>query len=946
MVPKKRFSDLAGTIAGDVLVSDAERDVYATDASLYRVRPEAIVVPRTAFDIVSTVLFARANSIAITMRGAGSSTAGQAVGRGIVIDTTKYMNKVIAVDPAGYVVAEPGIAFDALNAQLAAHGVRVPCAPSSSAYATAGGMVGNNASGARSIKYGDTRAHTRTLSLVLSDGSPVTTAPLDGDGPELAAGAANPSLWGEIHRQLPGIITRESECIERYSIPLSKNSSGYALSSVLRDGVFDVAPLIVGSEGTLAAVTQISFRLSPIPRFRGTMLCFAASREKALALSVKLRALEPSALEFMDNSFLAMVARYMPTAARIPNGAEAALLVEFEEEGAVERDDKLRTAEFIAMERTKLAVHARTAVNAEESAALWKLRYAIAPLLNRRTDGRMAVPLIEDTTVPPEVLPEFISRLSVLLDAAGLAGSYAVFGHAGDGNLHVRPLMDPRSSEDRAVMKKVLRETHGLVEELGGTATGEHGDGRLRTAYLSHRFGPLYSVFREVKSLFDPDNIFNPGIIAADNAPLSDEDLKFGEAYQARALPVRIEPRTLAVIRADAERCSGCGECRTFCPSFRAGGNEMSLPRGHSNLMRETMSEAAEHGTGFYRDRAKASALYTDCLFCRRCETLCPSGIPAGFNAYALKHDIVSRTGMHREDMLFSRAGTVNRLGSMIPGLTNWAMKSRTIRSMLSVLGVSKDRVYPDFASKRPWRYDRVVGNAMSDRKIAIFHGCHGYAFDPAVVGMHIDLLTRAGAAVVVPKQKCCGLPSFTAGVSSVVQKNIGYTVKSFREYLDDGYSIITPCPSCAQMIRELWPSYASGRHADGVKRFAARLCTLDEALSPSLDAMRVKKLPVVYFTPCHERASQSAGHRERLLAAGVSLTVIDDICCGSGGTFSMKAKNKDTYTALTARLTERLTAIAPATIVSPCGMCREQLKAVSAARVVHPVEIYARALR
>ncbi len=929
-----------------MLLSDAVRDVYATDASLYRVRPEAVVVPRNTFDIVSTVLFAREHRIPITMRGAGSSTAGQAVGSGIIIDTTKYMNKVIAVDPAGgYVVTEPGIPFDRLNAHLAGYGMRVPCAPSSSAYATAGGMIGNNASGARSVKYGDTRSHTRTLSLVLSDGSPVTTASLDIDSPELAAGAANPSLWGEIHRSLPRIITRESERIERFSVPIGKNSSGYALDRIITDGKFDVAPLIVGSEGTLAAVTQISFRLSPLPRYRATMLCFSTSREKSLTLAGKLRALEPSALEFMDASFLAMVTRHAPSTIRIPADAQAALLVEFEEESAVERDDKIRTARYIAVERTRLAASARTAVNAAECNALWRLRYAIAPLLNRRTDGRMAVPLIEDVAVAPELLPEFISRLCQLLDAAGLSGSYAVFGHAGDGNLHVRPLMDPRSSEDRAVMKKLLRETHALVEELGGTATGEHGDGRLRTAYLSHRFGALYGVFREVKALFDPKNMFNPGIIAAERPPLSDENMRFDGSYRARTLPVRLSPALLAAVRADAERCSGCGECRTFCPSF-VSGNELSLPRGRLDLIRETMSEAAAHGTRFYQRRELASALYTDCLFCRRCESSCPAAIPAGLHAFTLKHDVVSRRGGYREDMLFARAGTVNRLGAIFPSLTNRALRSKLFRSMLAVIGVSKERSYPAFTSKRPWKYGRIIGSTNAARKIAIFHGCHGYAFDTDVVGAHIDLLTRAGAAVVVPRQECCGMPAFTAGMSRIVHRNMKRTIRSFAPFIRNGFEIITPCPSCAMMIRELWPAYADGRMADEAKRFSAKLVTLDDVIAGTLDRMQLKKLPIVYFTPCHERASHSTGHRERLEATpGIALTVIDDICCGSGGTFGMKAKNAPAYTALTAQLSERLTALGAATIASPCGMCREQLKAVTTARVVHPVEIYARAL-
>ncbi|MBI4977458.1 MAG: FAD-binding protein [Spirochaetes bacterium] len=939
----KNYMDLTRSLDGELHLSAVVRNAYATDASIYQVLPSAVVVPKTDTDIVRTVMFARANGLSITMRGAGSSTAGQAIGSGIVIDTTRYLNRIISVDSAaGLVVVQPGVVIDDLNRYLKPYGKRVGFAPSSSAYATVGGAIGNNASGARSIKYGATRDYIHSLDVILNDGTLASTKRLPAAA--LDDSTKNPSRMSAITNDIRSIINRYSDAIAARSIRGTKNSSGYALDHTSSEGFFDLAQLITGSEGTLAIVTGAVLRITDLPKARGTALLHFDRLANAGHAIMTLRELAPSALEIMDSNFIAMVRREHTGLSGLSENIQAALLLEFEEDDAAIVKEKLTQAESRVTRGDYAAVAMRTTTDERETAELWRLRQVIVPLLNRLRSDKVAPAFIEDISVPPERITEYIERVSAILDRHGYKNLYAVFGHAGDGNMHIRPLMNLKDGAERARAFVLTDEVHALVREIGGTLAGEHGDGRLRTPYLKEHFGELYPAFIEVKKAFDPDGIFNPGIIAdASSAPVNTH-LRYDDTLRKPKLKFRITDRDRDAALREAGRCNGCGECRTFCPAFKATEAELALPRAKSNLIRGMETGIMPDAGKFYNDTHTYAKLFDLCIFCQRCEKSCPAGVNAGKTVYALKEDFAKRKGVRLTDRIFANTDMISMFGKVFAPILNVMLTLPPVHALMAFFtGMHPHRSFPRFKSGRSWDYDRRYGSATSSKKVALFHGCHANAFAPEVTTMYMDLLGRSGCTVVVPKQVCCALPAMTAGMEKMVRINTRKNIASFMKYLNDGYDIVTPCPSCALMIKEQWPRYAEGSvDAKLMSAIAWRVHPIEEYLAALLPKMRAAEpMEILYFTPCHERA-QASTHAKTLSAInGVRVSVIDDICCGSGGTFGMKAKNAVISDTLGEKLKERIASYKPAIVVSPCGMCRERIASVTNAYVVHPAALY-----
>ncbi|KAA3602173.1 MAG: FAD-binding oxidoreductase [Calditrichaeota bacterium] len=496
--------------------SDKVLEFYSTDESIFKIKPKFVSIPETIDEISEVLKFASQNSLSVTTVGSKTSVAGQGLGDGIILNTSKNFNKIISQNE-NQVVIEPGVILDNLNESLSKENKIFPPDPASSKWCSIGGMIANNTSGARAIRYGMTKDYVESLKIVLSDGSIWDTA-----FPQKTSS----ELQEKILKELPKIISRNEKLI-RSKIPNSaKTSCGYDLIGCLENPEKMFTRIFVGSEGTLGIVSEATLKIVEKPKVDTAILFYFDDLEK-MAQSVKLlRKFETiSAAELLDKTFLDFVESQGKL--NLPNFSDktqALLIVEVTSSSKQKLDFEVQTiTEKIA--KTKLSYFSEVAKNDEEKARIWALRKSASPLLKERTDSLKSVRVIEDTAVNPELLPKYLLGLRKIF--AELEVTAVVFGHAGDGNVHINPLLDPTKSDFRELLLNLADKVYAWVLECGGTISGEHGDGILRSGYVKLQFGELFPIFEEVKNLFDPKGILNFGKILGKETALKNVEFKF-----------------------------------------------------------------------------------------------------------------------------------------------------------------------------------------------------------------------------------------------------------------------------------------------------------------------------------------------------------------------------------------------------------------------------------
>jgi FAD/FMN-containing dehydrogenase len=505
------FGPLARALRGTLHLDMDTRLRYAEDESIYRVLPSAVVRPIGEADIREVLRFATQARVGVTLRAGGTSLAGQAVGPGIILDVSSQAQAVLEVDPAAHRVrAEPGVVLDALNAELARHGQRFGPDPSSKDACRVGGMVANNASGVHHRMWGAVVDNVLSLRLMLANGEVITTAPVAVGSPEHEARARGETLEAAIYREVPRIIAAYAAKMEKGWPRQEKSSSGYRLDKAMAGGTFDIAKLVCGSEGTLAVVLEATLRTVDVPRSRGLLVLYFRSLEDAARGVVEALASGASAVEMIDERVVeALRARAPEKAARFKEGARAALFVEFFGAGLEDVEGQMAKAFDRLRAAAGLAIDDQATTDAGTMEELWAIRRGVEPLLSEMRGARVPVGFVEDTAVPVERLAEHVRGLYAIFDRWGITA--AAYGHAATGHLHVRPYLDLKDPGDRRIMQEVAREVFDHTRKLEGTMSGEHGDGLLRSEFLESFFGETYGAMVEVKRVFDPNGVLNPG---------------------------------------------------------------------------------------------------------------------------------------------------------------------------------------------------------------------------------------------------------------------------------------------------------------------------------------------------------------------------------------------------------------------------------------------------
>jgi FAD/FMN-containing dehydrogenase/Fe-S oxidoreductase len=951
---------LRAAIAGEVRFDRVSRALYSTDASVYQIEPLGVVIPRSRDDIVRTVRLCHEFRCPLTLRGGGTSQAGQAVGAGLVLDTSKHVNRLLDVDPVGRTARlEPGIVLDELNAQLKPHGLRFAPDISTASRATVGGMMANNSAGARSVIYGITLHHVLEQRVVFADGSLGHLRDLS--PAELDAASAGDSIHARACRTVRRLASDCAPEIERRYPKLLRRVGGYNLNEfVAGNRPFNLARLMVGSEGTLAVVLEATVRLVPLPTAKAVMAIEFTRLLEALAATPLILRHRPSAVEVMDKFILDYTKQNAALELRrrsfIQGDPGALLCVEFYADDASELPPRLDALER-DLKNGGYGYRYFHALDADAQARIWGLREAGLGLSMAMKDDNKSLSFVEDTAVAPERLEAFIGRfLDIIHQHGTTAGVYA---HASVGCLHVRPVVNLKTADGVARFESLANAVSDLVLEFGGALSGEHGDGLVRSPFMRKMYGPvLYEAFREIKRTFDPRGILNPGKIV--DAPPLTANLRYGTAYRTRVPETYFDYGAWGGMSGAVEMCSGLGVCRktldgTMCPSYMVTREEAHSTRGRANALRLVMAgRLDESGLG---DEGVREVLDL-CLECRACKAECPVGVDVARFKSEFLADYWTRHGTPLRARALGSVHTLSAWASRAPAISNALAGSRWVRRLNeTVLGLDRRRPVPRWAGRtlaQQWRQrdDRDSGDDghPTEAGLYVFNDTFTNYYHPAIGLAAAEVLEAAGMPVDLGANVCCGRPLISQGLLTQARVLAERNTRLLHPRVAGGARFVFLEPSCLSALREDVPSLLRGDDQRKAQEVAAACFLfeefLDGAVAEGRASLPLKAGPsrVLLHGHCHQKSLGLLAPARALLERIPSARVIDlDAgCCGMAGSFGYAREHFEISKQIGER---RLLPAARAmdaddVLVAAGTSCRQQVADFASVRALHPAEL------
>ncbi len=936
---------------GDVRFDPVSRALYSTDASVYQIQPLGVVLPKSREDLVRVVNACRRHRRSITMRGGGTSQAGQAIGAGVIVDTSKHFNRLLEVNAAErWARIEPGIVLDDLNAALAPHKLRFAPDISSASRATVGGMIANNSAGARSVVYGKTIDHVLELHVVLADGSIAWFRPVEGR--DLERISSGTTLEAACYREVSRLARDHATEIERRYPKVIRRVGGYNLDEFVdATRPVNLSRLIVGSEGTLGIVAEATVRLVPLPAAKVVLAIQFDNLLDALGATPLILRHKPSAIEVMDAFILnhtRMNADLHRRRQTFVEGEPAALLcVEFYGES---RDELVARMAALETEVKAIGVPVRChrAIEPAAQQAIWHVREAALGLSMAMKGDAKALSFVEDAAVPPERLRDYIRDLLALVKRHGTeAGVYA---HASVGCLHVRPVVDLKTEAGVRTFEAIASGVADLVLEYGGALSGEHGDGLVRSPFMERMFGAeLYGAFRKIKRTFDPDGLFNPGKIV--DAPPLGSNLRYGSGYRAELVTTTFDYQEHGSFAQAVEMCSGLGACRktqsgTMCPSYMATREEAHSTRGRANTLR--LALAGQLGTSGLADDAVREVLDL-CLECRACKTECPVGVDVA----RMKSEFLSAWWKKYGTARAARAlGNIDRIAvwaSRLAPIANALGRTRAVRALNEhLLGVDRRRTMPAFA-RRTLRME-AGSSDPAGADVRLFVDTFTNHFHPSIGMAALDVIARVGRRAALAPNVCCGRPLISQGLLDEARERARENAERLYALANDGRPLVFLEPSCLSAIREDVPDLLTGEERRKARVVAAQSRLFEDWLESECAAGRARlelrpgPSTVVLHGHCHQKAMGDMAPATALLRRIPGATIVDPDagCCGMAGSFGYMKNHFDVSKAVgERRLLPAARALgANAVLVASGTSCRQQVAAFTGVRALHAAEL------
>lgn len=927
---------LCQDLQGDVHFDAPARHAYSTDASLYEILPKGVVAPKSAYDVVTAVTLARAYHLPITARGAGTGLAGGCLTQGLVIDTSKYLNKILEVNvEGGYCICEPGVVQDHLNKHLYPHGMCLGPDTSTGNRATLGGMLAANSAGARSLLFGSMADHILGIEIVLSNGEVLTLGPCD--SATLQAKSTLHGQEGVIFRTIQDIRLHHRDEIRKHFPPLKRRVSGYALDTLLPDETCNIARLIAGSEGTLGIVTKMVVKISPIPPHTGLCLIQSDNLLATLKALPQILAHNPLSVELLDSHLLAMgkiSSTVHDKLSWLVGSPQAVIAIELQ---GTSQEDLFQKLETLASQgaRAHWGYSIQNLVNKNDIADVWAVRKAAVGLLLARRSYSRALAFIEDMAVPPEHVAAFVEKLQKYL--ASLGKDAGIYGHIGAGCLHLRPYLDLREPPELALMQEIQKEAATLVMAFGGAMSGEHGDGLVRSWLNPTLFGDaIYALFKRIKEAFDPENLMNPGKIVGATSP--QEHLRLDPTTPQRNFHTFLDFSKEGSFELAVDMCNGNGECRKsegiMCPSFQATLDERHTTRARANLLRSVITD--RHFVKTLGDKEVYDILDL-CLECKGCKTECPSSVDmAKMKAEALYHHHQKHPPAMRT-RLFAAMPDLLSWASLAPTAFNILKASPLAKAWLKHIGITTTRHLPDMA---PRTFSKIAKSYPSTSKppVVLFNDTYTEYYHPHLGQMACDLFSHLGYNVIIPPRRCCGKPWFSKGFLPQAREKALAIVHMLYPYAEKKIPIVILEPSCLFAIRDDYPALLP-EHAIKVSSLTSQCLLVEEFLAPHSDALvhNLHSKKVWHHTHCHQQALATT----TLQHLGIQAITTPKGCCGMAGAFGYESEHTPLSDAIAnISLVPTLQKASPNDVIIANGFsCRNQIAHHLATPAVHLIE-------
>lgn len=944
-------ADLRGLVGGTVRCDELFCQMYATDASLYEIRPIAVVRPRSTDDVVACVRYAADHKLPIHARGAGTGLAGESLGPGIVLDFSHSMRRVLRVEN-DLVTVQPGVIHGKLNRALARDGRMFGPDPATGGVTTMGSVIALDGAGSHWLAYGSARRHIVSLTVVLASGDVVETSSLKAD-----------SIAPTIAARIGELVKRESNLIKENWPQSAVNRCGYQIHDLPTDGPIDLAKVICGSEGTLGLVTQATVRSVPLPRHQGQLLLFFERLDLAATAAVEAAAMGVVACDLFDRRLLTLArdldSRYAKV---IPREAEAMLLVEVHGGDEKHVTEQLQQLTMNIRWRSKLAFDAHHTTESSEMEFYRRLARRVVPTLYRIRGAARPIPFVEDIAVPPDQLATFLTRLQNTLKQYEITAS--LYGHAGHGQLHIRPMLDPADPNELRKMQPFAADLYEHVVQLRGTICGEHGAGLSRTWFMRRQFGPLYDVFREVKRIFDPENILNPGKVVAEVPQPLTKNLRSVADRPDTQVVAATEKKVVELllnwspsdVAAMSQSCNGCGRCRTqspdyrMCPTFRITQGEEASPRAKANLLRSILAEAS----GEEEFRGHALKQVADfCVNCHQCRMECPAGVDIPKLVVETKAQYVASNGLDSGDWILARLDWLAAWSMRVRPLANWAIGNRVMRWILQkTLGIAQGRKLPRLASrtflKSASRRKLTRPVDESPRKVVYFVDIFANWFDTEVAEATVAVLQHNGVAVYVhPNQLPSGMAKITLGDIERARKIAKLNIARLAECVRRGYEVVTSEPSAALCLKHeylhLFQDEDARLVAEHTHDATDYLWRLHGEGKLSVQ-MKPQNLTIGYHLPCHLRAlsDDSPGEQLLRLIPGLRVERIERGCSGMAGTYGLNEKNFRSSLRAGFGLIAALRNPSIQVGATECSACKIQMEQGTKKPTVHPLKLLA----
>lgn len=927
------FDELLNVIKGDVLLDKLSRYMLATDGSIYLREPACVVYPKNKLDVINVVKFAEKYGFSVHPRGAGSGLVGSSIGKGIILDFTKYMNKLLTMDVENkYFECEPGLRGGDLNQKLKNTNLYFPPDPSSFDYATFGGMFSTNASGAHSSKYGNVNNYVLDAEIVLSDGKVIMLS----DILEKKFDELPPNL-----QYIYKLYIDNEDKIKASYPDVKSNVCGYNLKFLVSENKLNLISLFVGSEGTLGIVTKIKFKLIDKPTEEILLVAYFDNKSHTATAVNLILPLEPAGIEIMDKSLLDLAKDYdAKLKENIPDNVDNLLLFEFD--GYKKNDvQKVVDEAYNLLVSHELSKNIHIAENEEEKESLWAVRKAAVPILYKLKGDKKIIALVEDAAIPPEKLSTYFEGIYNIFNNYNI--KFVIYGHIAKGLLHTRPLLNLKLAEDVNLLKVIADEVFELVYSLNGTISGEHGDGRVRSRYIKLQYPKIYDLFKTIKLLFDPNRMFNPDIKIINDENLIQKNLRFGSHYKVDDL----EHKNLLWNEGfvyEVEKCHGCSKCTTtdtsvrMCPIYKFTKDEKAAPKAKANILRGLISGAINSR---YLYESSLQEIVNHCVGCESCHLECPSNVNIPKLAAEAKSKYVEKYGIPFKYRILTNVDNIAHIGRKLMPLPNKLMDFYVIRKLAEPFThVAAERKNVPIAYRSLYdRVDTVEGNG--GRRVLFFAGCYYSYIEPEVGVKTVNILKSLGLTVITPKQCCCGVPMVAKGMANVAKSRIKKNIDLWGHLVTSVDYIIVSCSSCGLALMHEWTNLILGNIVNKIKDKTLHITNFLKEFSSSLE-LTDETLTCSYHMPCHLKVQNAPRSSINLLnSIGIKqLDVLDSNCCGLAGSWGVLKENYGLSKKIGEELGSKVNKSGTDVVLTDCPACRMQLKEITDKTILHPLEL------